>query len=137
MAEERTMTVWNVTERGGLTETGIKVFEGTDSNERRTATTAREPVRKLAYQEILKERKRSLSRQTWFFSSHLQGLVRHHFYCWPLNMIIQMTCLQFQRSVSSLNSRLLFVISHFLYILDAFAKLRKTYPGAKIHGKTK
>jgi hypothetical protein len=72
VAEERTMTVWNVTEGGGLTETGIKVFEGTDSNEQRAVTTAREPMRMLAYQEILKERKRSLFRQTWF----LQGIFR-------------------------------------------------------------
>jgi hypothetical protein len=40
-----------------LTEAGIKVFEDLDSNEQRAATTAREIMRILAYQEILKEKK--------------------------------------------------------------------------------
>ena len=31
------------------------------------------------------------------FLSHLQGLVHHHLYCWTLDIITQMTCLQFKR----------------------------------------
>ena len=51
-------------------------------------------------------------------SSHLQGLVRHHFYCWAFKMMILMKYVLLKFSLS-------FVISHFLYILDAFAELQK------------
>jgi hypothetical protein len=50
-------------------------------------------VRMLAgCEEIPKEKKESLSRLT--SSGHLQGLVHHHPYCWTLQMMIQMICLQ-------------------------------------------
>jgi hypothetical protein len=60
--EERTVTVWYLTVGVGLTDTGIKVFEDLDSNEQQAATTVREIMRMLAYQEILKEKKWPLSR---------------------------------------------------------------------------
>jgi hypothetical protein len=61
---ERTVTVCYSTVGVRLTEDGIKVFEDLDSNERRAAATAREIMRMLAYQEILKEKMWPLARQT-------------------------------------------------------------------------
>jgi hypothetical protein len=58
-----------LTERLGLTEAGIKVFEETDSNKQQAATTRHGIMGMLPwYQEILKE-KRSLSCQTSLLDS--------------------------------------------------------------------
>jgi hypothetical protein len=51
------------------------------------------------YEEILQEKKKSLSRQTSVpnSSSHLQGLLHRHLYCWTMAMMIHLTHLQFLR----------------------------------------
>jgi hypothetical protein len=48
------------------------------------------------YKKILNEKERSLSHmlQCSTFSIHLQGCMHHHLYCWTMQMMIQMTCLQ-------------------------------------------
>jgi hypothetical protein len=61
---ERTVTVWYLTVGVGLSETGTKVFVGTELNEQPAAKTVREIMMMLTYQEIIKEKKLPLSRQT-------------------------------------------------------------------------
>jgi hypothetical protein len=52
-------------------------------------------------EEILKEKKRFLSRQTSVLGSlHLRGLVHLLLYLWTSEMMIQMTHLQFKRKLS-------------------------------------
>jgi hypothetical protein len=84
----------------GLTEAGIKALQNISSKWQRPAITREGTVRMLAcYKEILKEKNRFLSRQISVFasSSYLQGLVHHRQYCWSLEMMIQITGLQFKR----------------------------------------
>jgi hypothetical protein len=59
------VTVFKLTERIELTEAGIKISEDIDRNEKRVAITGQGIMRALAcYEEILKEKKWSLSGQT-------------------------------------------------------------------------
>jgi hypothetical protein len=93
------MTVLKLNERPGSTEDGIKVFEDTDWNEQRVATTSQGIMKMFAcYEEALKK-KSSLPRQLQCLisSRHRLGLVYHHLYCWTLEMTIQITGLQFKR----------------------------------------
>ena len=82
------MKVSKFTEGLGLTEDGIQIFEDTASNEQRPATTRQGIMDMLACcEEILKEKKRYLSRQTNVIpSSHLQGLAHRYLYCWTLEI---------------------------------------------------
>jgi hypothetical protein len=66
--EEKTTTVRVLTEGLEVIKAGIKVSEDTDSSKERAATT-KQGIRRLpvCYEEILKEKKRSLSLQTSVF----------------------------------------------------------------------
>jgi lipopolysaccharide biosynthesis regulator YciM len=63
--EEGTMMIARSTVRLGLSEAGIKVFEDIDANEQQAATIREGIMMMLAcYEEIVKEKERSLSHQT-------------------------------------------------------------------------
>jgi hypothetical protein len=94
------MTVLQLTERLGLTEADMKMCEDIDWNEQRAATSGQGIMRIFVCCEgILKEKKRSLSRQISMldFSTHLLGLLHRHLYFWTLEMLIQLTRLQLKR----------------------------------------
>jgi hypothetical protein len=64
------MTVLKLTEGLGLTEAAMKMFEDIGSHDQRAAAARRGIVRMFAcYEEILKEKKRSLSRKNSVFDS--------------------------------------------------------------------
>jgi hypothetical protein len=88
--KERTVTVLKLAEGLGLTESGIKVFEDSSLKEQRTATRQEITGMFACYEEMLKEKKRGFCfarLQCFISSSHLQERVRHHLYCWTLEMI--------------------------------------------------
>jgi hypothetical protein len=80
-----TVTVLNLIEGLGLTETGITVFEDIGWKERRAPSTGQGIVRMLAgwLGGDLKEKKRSLSArlQCLICSYHPLGLAHRHLYC--------------------------------------------------------
>lgn len=81
-----------------LNEAGIKAFKQKVSNEQRAATTSQESPR-ASYEEILKKIiSFFLATHQCLISSSLRQVLAHrHLYCWILDMIIQITCLQFKR----------------------------------------
>jgi len=86
-----------------------------DSSKQRAATTRHGIIGKLAcYEEILKEKKRVLSRHSSLFdSSHLQRIVHRYLDGWTLGMMIQKRRLQFKGSGSSWNCFILFFFVNF------------------------
>jgi hypothetical protein len=87
--------------------------------------------------------------QYLIYSCRLQGPVRHHLYCWTFKMMIQITRLQFHKSVSSLQFHFFF-FCHFTFLVHfrcvrKIAKrdylLRRVYlsicPSARPHGTTR
>ena len=59
------MAAWNLTEGLGNISVFIKMFEGTDTSKRRTETAGQSVMRMFAsYEEVLKDKYRSLSRHT-------------------------------------------------------------------------
>jgi hypothetical protein len=50
-------------------------------------------------------------------SSHLQGLLHHHLYCWTMEIMIQMTCLQFKRDCLILK---LSFVWHFIFFCNFY-----------------
>jgi hypothetical protein len=63
-------------------------------------------------EEILKEKKRFLSRQASVLGFlHLRGLMHLLLYLWTSEMMIQMTCLQFKMKFLLLKLSLVFQIS--------------------------
>jgi hypothetical protein len=89
-----------LTERLALTEAGIKVFEDVDWNEKRAATTGQGIMRILVcYEESLKEKKRSLSRQTSAlgFVKSSSGTCTSPPVFWTLEMMRQINIVQFKR----------------------------------------
>ena len=85
--KERTMTVLKLTE-GGLDWLKGAWYQGVWGHWQEQASGSSIWTRNYEmlawYEEILKEKKRSLSRQTSVpdFFSHLQSLVHRHMYCW-------------------------------------------------------
>jgi len=60
--KERTMRLLKVAESRGITEAGIRTFEGTDSKQQRAATIIQEPMRRHAcFEETVNEKKWCLS----------------------------------------------------------------------------
>ena len=92
--KDRIMMVSKLNQGLGLTEDGIKVSEGTGLEQ---ALSSSKQTR--IYEEILKERRGlCLTRvHCLIASSHLQGLLHRHLYCWTMEMMIQTTSLQFMR----------------------------------------
>jgi hypothetical protein len=99
------------------------VLEDTHSNEQRAATTAREIMRMLAYQEILKEKKWPLSPQTSvldLFKSSSGSRTSPPVLFGHSRWIIHMTGLQCMRSASSLKYGHLLVITHFAHFFNEY-----------------
>jgi len=95
------------------------VSESTDWNKQRVAATGQGITRLLACcKEILKEKKKSLSRQcsVLLSSNHLRGLVHRHLYCWTLEMMIYTTSPQLKRKCLNFIMPFSCQISYFLYI---------------------
>jgi len=53
--------------------------------------------------------------QCLIHSSHLQGLVQRHLYCWTLEVVIQTTCLQFKRNCFLLQFPFFCQIAYFCF----------------------
>jgi hypothetical protein len=97
---ERTMTALKLTEELLLIEAHVKVLEDVDSNEQRAAPTRQGTSRRLLAMRRLCKTRRCLCLaqiQCLISSSHLQGLGYRHLYCWTLEMMIQMTQIQFTK----------------------------------------
>jgi hypothetical protein len=72
--------------------------------------------------------------QCWSCASHLQGSLHRHLYCWTLEVMIQMTRLQFKRKFFLLRlsfvchiSQVLYIFCKFKYIFSLFENI---LPGA-------
>jgi hypothetical protein len=113
------MAVWNLTDGLGLISVFIKVFEGTDARKRRIETTGQTVVRVFAgYEEILKEKYRSLSRQTSvldFFKLH-STLLYPQLYRGTLELMTRLTCLQNEKKFSFLKFPFVCQSSYFFKI---------------------
>lgn len=81
-----------------LNEAGIKAFKQNVSNEQRAITTSQESLRMLPMRRFWRERRVFLlaTHQCLISSRYRQVLAHRHLYCWRLDTIIQMTCLQFK-----------------------------------------
>jgi hypothetical protein len=93
------------------------VFEKSDWKQRQKAATGQGTVRKFAFRdEILREKEKSLSRQTSMLDSFKSPsvLVHRHPHCWTVAAMIQLTVLQLKTECPLL--KLLFVC-HFVFCL--------------------
>jgi hypothetical protein len=108
--KKKDMTVLNLTEGLGLTEAEIKVPEGIESNEKGAAKSRQGFMGILAcYEEILKE-KQTTSPVVLHFFKPSSGTYSSSHYCWTLERMNQVTCLQFNLKLLLVE---LFVMAHF------------------------
>jgi hypothetical protein len=97
--KKRTIMMWKLTQGLGQIETPTGCFEDIDSNQQQAAITRQEIWGYFLVMGRFWRGKESFSWQTSVldFLSHLQWPMHHHLYCWTLEMMIQMTYLQFKR----------------------------------------
>jgi hypothetical protein len=104
------------------------VFEDTDWNEQRAAAIGRGIMMLACREEILTEKKSSWSArlQCLISSSHLQELVHRHLYYSTVELMVQMTSLQFKRKFRPFKFSFVCHISYFLHIFYIYLFFIKT-----------